>query len=203
MTNSSCKLHSIVFDAREPADENMGEYRELQYPPHALIVQPLDIDEEIQQMEIFPGLPAGAIPANSSTESGPLQIPVHMHARSEPRRTHPYLHPSTGVSCYTSRGSRHPLLHAGEHHVPASARGARPAADTHVREHQPGVPVRAAQPSQVDDTTGVFLAPPLKQRSRKTTVSQDSLGRLPHRPRYPGSTPAPGHLESRNERKVP
>ena len=91
VTNSSCKLISIVFDSREPEDPEDGDCWELEHPPHSLIVQPLDIDEEIQQMQICPGLPEGCIPVTTSMESGPLQIPVHLRGASPDAPTQIYI----------------------------------------------------------------------------------------------------------------
>ena len=91
VTNSACKLHSIIFDAREQPDPGTGDHWELEYPPHTLIVQPLEIDEKIQQTCICPDLPAGCVAVPTSMESGPLQIPVHLRGGGRDPLTQIYI----------------------------------------------------------------------------------------------------------------
>ena len=79
ITNSSCKLRTVVFDQREPPDPGGGDYWELEYIPHALVVE---TESSSQAEEIAEKVPHGCFPVLQSTESGPLKIPTHLRGNA-------------------------------------------------------------------------------------------------------------------------
>ena len=74
VTNSSCTLRTLVFDAREPDDPGTGDYWELKYTPLSLIVE----TESSTGKQVVADLPLGCFSVPINTESGMLKIPAHL-----------------------------------------------------------------------------------------------------------------------------
>lgn len=84
--NGSCKVRTVVFDKRERPDPGTGDYWQLEYLPHSVIVEPVDVtDPAIRSTQFGPDLPLGCVSVPLSKESGPMEIPGKLlgeHAKS-------------------------------------------------------------------------------------------------------------------------